>query len=62
MSGVAQSVLSVELFEFHESIFGLNEVNILTSGYLSSSRWSLYINKITLNKSNNEYLIQVREK
>ena len=26
-------MLSVELFEFHESIFGLNKVNILTSGY-----------------------------
>ena len=24
---------SVELFDFHESIFGTNKVNILTSGY-----------------------------
>ena len=26
-------MLSVELFEFHESIFGPSQVNILTSGY-----------------------------
>ena len=25
---------SVELFEFHESIFGLSKVNVLTSGLL----------------------------
>ena len=33
MSGLAQRVLSDELFEFHESIFGPSKVNILTSGY-----------------------------
>ena len=33
----AQSVLNVELFEFHESIFGWSKVNILTSGYCKKS-------------------------
>ena len=28
---------SVELFEFHESIFGLSKVNVLTSGYCKKS-------------------------
>ena len=49
-------MLSVELFEFNESIFGPSQVNILTSGYckkvfsacrlliqLPSSEWRPYI-------------------
>ena len=30
-------MFSVELFEFHESIFGPSYVNILTSGYCKKS-------------------------
>ena len=30
-------MLSVELFEFHESIFGLRKVNLLTFGYCKNS-------------------------
>ena len=33
----AQNVLSVKLFEFHESILGWSKVNILTSGYCKKS-------------------------
>ena len=46
-------MLSVELFEFRESIFGLSKVNILTSEeyfstcrlamQLPNSKWRLYI-------------------
>ena len=30
-------MLSVDLFELHESIFGLSKINILTSGYYKQS-------------------------
>ena len=30
-------MLSVELFEFHESIFGLRKVNVLTFGHCKKS-------------------------
>ena len=30
-------MLSIELFEFHESILELSKVNILTSGYCKKS-------------------------
>ena len=30
-------MLSLELFEFHESISGLSKVNILNSGYFKKS-------------------------
>ena len=34
MSGTGpKCVLSVELFEFHRSIFGLGKISVLTSGY-----------------------------
>ena len=33
-------MLSVELFEFHESIFGPSLVNILTSGYCKKEYFS----------------------